>query len=103
MARLIREGLLQQSAIDEIDSYASVEKQFELLKLMHDTYKLGRFLLDEGVPVQVLLEVPQLPRIIRAKSLFGNDELEGIRNLGAEVQAAFDAIRGEYDQVEKMQ
>jgi V/A-type H+-transporting ATPase subunit A len=103
MARLIREGLLQQSALDETDSYASVGKQFELLKLMHDTYKQGKLLLDEGIPVQVLLEVPQLKRIIRAKSLFGNDDLDAIRALGDEVSQAFEAIHGEYDQVEQMQ
>ncbi|MEJ2309802.1 MAG: V-type ATP synthase subunit A [Gammaproteobacteria bacterium] len=103
MARLIREGLLQQSALDETDSYASVGKQFELLKLMHDTYNQGKLLLEEGIPVQVLLEVPQLTRIIRARSLFGNDELDAIRALGNEVSQAFQAIRGEYDQVEQMQ
>jgi V/A-type H+-transporting ATPase subunit A len=102
VARLIREGLLQQSALDETDSYASVGKQFALLKLMHDTFKHGSRLLSSGVPVQVLLEMPDLSRIIRAKSVFGNDEIDGIGKLAADVRQAFDAIRNEYEQVESI-
>lgn len=102
MARLIREGLLQQNAIDDIDSYASAAKQFQLLKLMHDTWKQGDNLLASGVPVQVLLEIPELTRVIRARSLYGNDEVDAIRELGIAVKSAFRAIHGEYQQVEKL-
>ena len=102
MARLIREGLLQQNAIDDIDSYASAAKQFQLLKLMHDTWKQGESLLSSGVPVQVLLEIPELTRVVRARSLFGNDEVDAIRELGIAVKTAFRAIHGEYQQVEKL-
>ena len=102
MARLIREGLLQQNAIDDIDSYASAAKQFQLLKLMHDTWKQGESLLSSGVPVQVLLEIPELTRVVRARSLYGNDEVDAIRELGIAVKSAFRAIHGEYQQVEKL-
>jgi V/A-type H+-transporting ATPase subunit A len=102
MARIIREGLLQQSAIDEIDSYASAERQFQLLRLMHETWKQGESLLSSGVPVQVLLEIPELTRVVRAKSLYGNDEIDAIRELEIAVRSAFRAIHGEYQQVEKL-
>lgn len=102
VARLIREGLLQQSALDDIDSYASVGKQFALLKLMHDTYKQGSRLLASGVPVQVLLEMKDLSSIIRAKSVYGNDDIQGIRKLGVDIRRAFDSIRNEYEQVESI-
>ena len=102
MARLIREGLLQQNAIDDIDSYASAARQFQLLKLMHKTWKHGDSLLASGVPVQVLLEIPELTRVARARSLYGNDEVDAIRELGIAVQSAFRAIHGEYQQVEKI-
>jgi V/A-type H+-transporting ATPase subunit A len=102
MARLIREGLLQQNAIDDIDSYASAAKQFQLLKLMHDTWKQGESLLSSGVPVQVLLEIPELTRIVRARSQYGNDEVDAIRELGIAVKTAFRSIHGEYQQVEKL-
>lgn len=102
MARIIREGLLQQSAIDEIDSYASAERQFQLLRLMHETWKQGESLLSSGVPVQVLLEIPELTRVVRAKSLYGNDEIDAIRELEIAVRSAFRAIHVEYQQVEKL-
>jgi len=102
MARVIREGLLQQNAIDDIDSYASADKQFQLLKLMHDTWRQGETLLSSGVPVQVLLEIPELTRVVRARSQYGNDEVDAIRELGIAVKTAFRAIHGEYQQVEKL-
>jgi hypothetical protein len=54
------------------------------------------------VPVQVLLEIPELTRVVRARSLFGNDEVDAIRELGIAVKTAFRAIHGEYQQVEKL-
>ena len=102
MARIIREGLLQQSAIDDVDSYASAPRQFQLLKLMHETWKQGESLLSSGVPVQVLLEIPELTRVVRAKSLYGNDEIDAIHELEIAVRSAFRAIHGEYQQVEKL-
>ena len=41
MAGVVREGLLQQSALDEVDSFCSPEKQFLLLDLMMQVHEQG--------------------------------------------------------------
>ena len=53
-AALIKEGVLQQSAIDEVDSYASPAKQFTLMRLMLDIFEGGNELIEMGVPAERL-------------------------------------------------
>lgn len=95
-AGLIREAVLQQSALDPKDSFCSPRKQFALLALVLDLYHQGVELLGIGVPVTQLLRVPVLGRVRRIKSAFGSDELEGLETFRGEVRSAFDALRFEY-------
>ena len=100
-ARLIREGLLQQSALDEVDSYASPDKQYALLTLMDHIHKEGEKLIKQGVPVQVLLELPILARARRAKSTYSSDQMDLLGEFVKEARAEFERIRQEYESVEK--
>jgi V/A-type H+-transporting ATPase subunit A len=95
-AGLIRESVLQQSALDPKDSFCSPQKQFALLHLVLDVYHQGLELLGLGVPVQQLLRLPVLGRVRRVKSAFGSDEPGGLGSLREELRAAFDALRFEY-------
>jgi V/A-type H+/Na+-transporting ATPase subunit A len=95
-ATLIKEGMLQQSALDEIDSYCSPQKQFALLQLLLLIYAQGQKLLVLGVPVQRLLALPLLARARRYKTHHGNDDLARLNANTLEIQAAFDALRTEY-------
>ena len=69
-AGLIREGVLQQSALDEVDSFCSPEKQFALLNLMLAIYDEGIRLLKLGVPVQQLSNLPLIGKARRCKSVY---------------------------------
>lgn len=95
-AALIKEGVLQQSALDEVDSYCSPEKQFLLLDLVLALYHEGLDLLDAGVPAQQLLALPLLSRARRYKSLYRSEELEALKVCRDEIRAAFDRLRTEY-------
>jgi V/A-type H+/Na+-transporting ATPase subunit A len=88
--------MLQQSALDEIDSYCSPQKQFALLQLLLLIYAQGQKLLVLGVPVQRLLALPLLARARRYKTQHGNDDLARLNANTLEIQAAFDALRTEY-------
>jgi V/A-type H+-transporting ATPase subunit A len=93
-AALIREGILQQSAVDEIDCYCSPEKQMLLLSLMLNIYHQGVSLLEAGVPVQQLSDLPLLATARRIKSQFSSTEIDQLRDF--DYQSAFDKIRVEY-------
>jgi V/A-type H+-transporting ATPase subunit A len=94
-AALIREGVLQQSAVDEIDSFCSPKKQMRLLSLMLNIYHEGVSLLEAGVPVQQLSELSILARARRIKSELSNAEIDN-PDFDQDIQAAFDQIRAEY-------
>jgi len=95
-AALVKEGVLQQSALDEVDTFCSPAKQFALLDLALAIYDKGVELVGLGVPVQELQSMPALSRARRIKSLYGNDRLEEIRSFRTEVDQTLESLRLEY-------
>ena len=98
---LFREGVLQQSALDPVDSYCSPQKQFALLDQMLSIYRQGLGLLEFGVPVQELLRLPLLTEAQRLKGSYANDQLEELRSFAAQADAEFERLRSEYAQLGK--
>ncbi len=101
-AALIKEGLLQQSALDEVDSFCSPQRQFALLDLMLGIYRHGQELVDAGVPVQRLLQLPVLTRAKRAKTAYSNSQLEALGAFATEAGEAFRLLGQEYSGSERV-
>ncbi len=95
-AELIREGLLQQSALDEIDSYSSPQKQFALLELMVKFHRAGEQVIQLGAPVERLIQLPESGRARRLKSVIKNDQLDELSRFSSQLWSRFDALRAEY-------
>ena len=102
-AMLIREGVLQQSALDPVDSYASPAKQYALLSLMLAIHERGAALLGAGVPVTRLLELPVLAKARRAKSEYASDAAADIDAVGTDAQKEFDRLLAEYEGAKEAQ
>jgi V/A-type H+-transporting ATPase subunit A len=95
-AKLIKEGVLQQSALDPVDSYCPPEKQYVLLDLMLYLYEQGQSLLELEIPVTRLAELPVIGRARRIKTVFSNDRIEELKGFREEIRMAFDRLRDEY-------
>jgi V/A-type H+-transporting ATPase subunit A len=95
-ARLIREGLLQQSALEANDSFCSPQKQFLLLKLMLDIHARGGDMLSLGMPVRELLRLPLLAEARRWKISFASDDIAALEREAEKIVPVFDALRAEY-------
>jgi V/A-type H+-transporting ATPase subunit A len=95
-AALVKEAVLQQSALDEIDSYCSTQKQFQLLELVMQVFERGAALIELGAPVQELAEHPMLARIRRAKSTWRSSETDELAKFASEVYAELAKLHGEY-------
>jgi V/A-type H+-transporting ATPase subunit A len=95
---LFREGVLQQSALDPVDSYCSPQKQFALLDQMLNIYRQGLKLLEFGVPVQELLRLPLLAEAQRLKGRYANDQLDELHSFAAQADGEFERLRNEYAQ-----
>ncbi|MCB1758531.1 MAG: V-type ATP synthase subunit A [Gammaproteobacteria bacterium] len=95
-AALIKEGVLQQSALDPIDTFSSPEKQYLLLEMMLTIFQKGADLIELGVPVQELMELPMLARARRAKQIYKSEQTEQLRAQTEEFVQAFEEVRLEY-------
>ncbi|MEM4189715.1 MAG: V-type ATP synthase subunit A [Candidatus Caldarchaeum sp.] len=92
VARMIREGFLQQSAYDEVDSYCPPVKQHKLLRLFVRFHHLAEEALRRGVPLKELRALPIIPKLIRAKYEVPNDKLELIDQLEKSMDETFEKL-----------
>lgn len=89
VARMIREGFLQQSAYDPIDTYCSPQKQVRMLKLYMKFYKTASSALSRGVPLREIRSMKVITDIIRAKSTVSNEELHRFDELEKRMDEEF--------------
>jgi len=95
-AALIKEAVLQQSALDPVDTFASPERQFLLLDMALTIFEKGAELIELGVPAQELADLPMLAKARRAKQIYDNQQTAQLRALMEEFSQVFQAIRLEY-------
>ncbi len=81
-AKSIREDYLHQNAFHEVDTYASVQKQYKMLKLIIDYYFEGMNALDNGADIEDILTIPAREGIGRAKYIPESEisEIDKIEN-----------------------
>ncbi len=73
-AKSIREDYLHQNAFHEIDTYASLDKQYAMMNLILTMDNLSREALDKGVDLDDLLKIPTREKIGRAKYISEEDK-----------------------------
>ncbi len=66
-AKSIREDYLHQNAFHEVDTYASLQKQQYMMKLILEFDRLAKEALDKNVDIEDILELPVREQIGRAK------------------------------------
>ncbi|NFC91778.1 V-type ATP synthase subunit A [Clostridium botulinum] len=79
VAKSLREDYLQQNAFHEVDTYASLEKQYKMLKLVLFFYDETERALNAGVYLKELLDLEVRDKIARAKYV----SEENIKNIDA--------------------
>ncbi|MHA1263684.1 MAG: V-type ATP synthase subunit A [Candidatus Helarchaeota archaeon] len=83
-ARLIKEGILRQNALDEVDTYSTPEKEAKLLELIIEFHKKGLEILEKRIPIYKVTSVPVVAQLMKLKMSVRNEELEklvGIRKM----------------------
>ncbi len=92
-ARSIREDYLHQDAFHEVDTYASLAKQYLMMKLMLEYYDLAAEAIDEGASVNKLISVPARERIGRIKYV-AEDKVEAeYDDILHQLQAEIDKVK----------
>ncbi|KKM89449.1 hypothetical protein LCGC14_1248570 [marine sediment metagenome] len=81
IARIIKNGLLAQSAFDKIDSFTDTRKLLGLVKLILLIYNEGKKLLKRGVVIEELLDPTFIRELLRMSSTIPNENFERIEDL----------------------
>lgn len=93
---LIKEAVLQQSALDPVDSYCSPEKQFRLLDMVLLLHDEGKALIKLGVPVEQLQQLKGIGQMKRLKSTYSSEQVEEMMAFRQQLCEEVDRIRIEY-------
>ncbi len=92
-AKSIREDYLHQNAFHEIDTFASVQKQYKMMKLILDYYHLAQDALKADVELEDLLKLPVREQIGRSKYV-EEHELEKLDEINRTIKAQINALVG---------
>jgi len=88
-ARLLREDLLQQSAIKAIDSFCTLEKSYWMMKAILHFHDASQAVMRGGVGLEELENAVVLQKIARMKELPLNTAIEKIKFMINEVDTEF--------------
>ncbi|MFO7889233.1 MAG: V-type ATP synthase subunit A [bacterium] len=78
---LFKNAFLQQSAFDEVDMFASVEKQVKMLKIIVTFYNLALETIEKGATLIKIKRMRILNEVARMKYNVSNDEVEKLDKL----------------------
>ncbi|MDH7474847.1 MAG: V-type ATP synthase subunit A [Anaerolineae bacterium] len=95
-ARLLREGFLQQSALDEVDSYSPVQKQIRMLDLILHFHQRAQRIIKRGALIVMIHDLPVVNKLMRMKTLVANDQLEKLDDIRRELDEQMDQLEAEY-------
>ncbi len=88
-AKIIREDYLHQNAFHEIDTYTSLLKQYKMLKLIYEFYRLGNIAIDNYAELDDILACVGKEKIGRAKYVEEKDLAaldQALREMTAELK-----------------
>jgi len=96
VAKYLKTGFLQQAAFDKVDTYCALPKQYRLLSLYMDYYKMAKELLSKGAHISNLDEMKSTEGLAKLKFTIKNGEesqfdgiLDGIKKDFAQLSAKF--------------
>ncbi len=95
-ARLLREGFLQQNAMDTVDAFSTVQKQIRMLELMLHFHDRALRIIKRGAPISVIHNLPVVDTLIRMKTLVANEELAKMDEIQKTVDEQMNQLDTEY-------
>ena len=92
VASLIKEGFLQQNAMDDIDRYSTPEKEFRMLDLIAKYEDRAEKLVQGGLPIYRIQEMKVNIKLLTMKQEVADDKLEELDAIEQEMNQEFDEL-----------
>jgi V/A-type H+-transporting ATPase subunit A len=78
--------------------FCAPERQVALLRMILMLHRRGQELIQAGAPLAKIRGLPSVPQLMRAKSAFGNDEIEKLAELEKRLGEELDGLAKEFPQ-----
>lgn len=95
VAKSIREDYLQQNAFHEVDTYASLDKQYKMLKLILSFRTEAERALKAGVYLNEILGLSEVRDKIARSKYISEDNMNKIDEIEVELKSAIDTLISE--------
>ena len=89
VAAILRESFLIQSAFDEVDTFCPPEKQYRMMRLIHQYLVRGRDAVEEGMTAEEAAGLPVAGRLARMGPMPHDDFAEQYETVLHEIDDAF--------------
>ena len=87
---------MQQSALDEVDTYSPIQKQVRMLELILHFHERARPIIQHGAPIVVIHDLPVMDDLIRMKTQVANDQLEKLDDIRKQLDEQMDKLEKDY-------
>ena len=94
VTKMIREDYLQQSAFHEVDAFATMAKQHNMLKNIMRFYERAMGAVDMGIQLKTISSMKMMEKIGRMKEI-PEDKMKDIEAIYREIDAEFDSLKRE--------
>jgi V/A-type H+/Na+-transporting ATPase subunit A len=95
-ARLLREGFLQQNAMDDIDAFSTVQKQIGMLGLILHFNERAHTIIKSGATISVIHSLPIVDTLIRMKTQIPNDKLSMLDDIHKAIDEQMTQLEVDY-------
>ena len=102
VAEMIKNGFLQQSAFDDVDMFSVPEKQILILLVIMDYYRRALAVIKSGAPIAKLILLPCRDEIVRMKTTYKNEDIEGMRSVESRMNLELDGVEKLYRKMESV-
>ena len=92
ISKLLREDFLQQSSIQDVDTYCSLEKSYWMLKVILTYHQRAQSALDKGIDLSEITNLTVLQRIARMKEIPLEKSVPELKRLARKINDVFDSL-----------
>ncbi len=96
MSRMLRDGFLQQSAMSDVDASCPLEKQLSMMKLLLSYYDLCIDALEEGLPLDRVLAIPEREEVSRLRDIPASEFSTHEDDLAGRMKTSFENLKKEF-------
>jgi len=98
IAKVIRQGFLQQNAFHEDDTYVPLKKQYLMMDLILKINEKSKKLVALGIPVSVIRKTEVYNDLIKMKYTIKNTKLEKFSELETSMNKRLDELAKQYEE-----